>query len=312
MILEYLERANKFMLRKIAIFNTFLVSDNRFHFAVIIVFSLTIGIVSWMVMPEGGLDMRNDILPSLWNWKVPWEEGMPLFPWATLILMPLRLFTARAATALLNAFSVVLIALLIKRFNGNVLLTVPVMLSPIGDRLFTTGQTDALILAGVLLPAGFDLLFFWKPQVTAHVFWVRGLAQPKIYLVSGFALFVFSLVVWGNWPNAILQFGQTQLIAGWWNLSLWPYSIPIGIVMVYLSLKNKDVGYGIIASPLLFPYVNGPSYIGLIAVAAAKWPKVFILCSIIILLYLIVSIFVPSLPDIYCCFFTLMVHRILA
>jgi hypothetical protein len=120
-------------------------------------------------------------------------------------------------------------------------------------------------------------------------------------LVSGIALLVVSWLFWGLWPKAILEFGKTQLIDGWWNFSLWPYSIPVGILMVYLSIRKKDVGYGIIASPLLFPYVNGPSYIGLIAVVAAKWPRFFGLCSVIILLYIMLAVFVPALnlPRIY-------------
>jgi hypothetical protein len=278
-----------------------LVSTDRFRFAVVLGFALAIGVVSWMVMPQGGLDMRDDILPSLWNWRAPWEEGTPLFPWATLILMPLRYFTPRDATALINSLSVVLIALLIKRFDGNVLFTVPVILSPIGYRLITTGQTDVIVLASIFLPAGFDLLLFWKPQVIAHAFWVRGLEKPKIYFVSGIVLLVVSYFFWGLWPRAILEFGQTQLIDGWWNFSLWPYSIPVGLLMVYLSIKKKDVGYGVIASPLLFPYVNGPSYIGLIATVAAKWPKFFGLCTVVILLYLILAGYLPSLnlPRIY-------------
>jgi hypothetical protein len=283
------------MLRRVVTRIASLISSDRFRFAIVMGFALTVGCVSWTTMPKGGLDMREDILPSLWNWKAPWEEGTPLFPWATLILMPLRLFTPRDATALVNGLSVVLMCLFIKRFNGNVLLTIPVMLSPFGYWLFVTGQTDAIVLAGVFLPAGFDLLLFWKPQVIAQIFWRRGFAQPKIYLISGIALLAFSWFLWGFWLRDILQFGQIQLIGGWWNRSLWPYGIPIGIFMVYLSLKKKDDGYGVIASPLLFPYVNGPSYIGLLAVVAAKWPKFFLLCSAIFLLYLALLIFVPDL-----------------
>jgi len=288
-------KRNMPMLRSMGARITSLVSDDRFRFAIVVGFSLSVGIISWMTMPKGGLDMRDDILPSLQNWRAPWEEGTPLFPWATLILMPLRFFTSRMATAILNSLSVVLIALLIKRYDGNVLFTIPVMLSPFGYWLFATGQTDAVVLASIFLPSGFDLLLFWKPQVIAQAFWVRGLAQPKIYLISSIALFAVSLLIWGFWPKDILQFGQEQLIGGWWNRSLWPYGIPMGLLMIYWSLKKKDDGYGVIASPLLFPYVNGPSYIGLVAVVAAKWPKFFGLCIAIFLLYLALIIFMPNL-----------------
>lgn len=265
-------------------------SSERFRFTVVMGFALAVGVVSWMVLPNGGIDMRNDILPSLWNWKLPWEEGTPLFPWATLVLMPLRLFSARFATSSLNFISVILVALLIRRYGGNILLAIPVMLSPFGYKLFTTGQTDALVLASIFLPAGLDLLLFWKPQVIAHIYWSRVYEKPKIYFLSGAALLAVSWLLWGEWPLAIWKFGSTQLIGGWWDYSVWPYGIPVGILMAYLSFKKRDDGYGIIASPLLFPYVNGPSYVGLISVVAAKWPKIFWACNLLFLLYLIFAV----------------------
>ncbi len=274
---------------------------DKTHFAVIAGFSLAIGMVSWMLLPNGGLDMRDDILPSLQNWLAPWEEGTPLFPWATFILMPLRLFTPQGATALINGLSTLLVALLIKRFGGNILFTIPVMLSPIGYRLLTTGQTDAIVLSAIFLPAGFDLLLFWKPQVLLHIFWVRVIAYPKTYFFAGVALLIFSFAVWGFWLEDVWEFGRIQLIDGWWNFSLWPYGIPVGLFMVYLAVKKKDVGYGIIASPLLFPYVNGPSYIGLLSIVAAKWPRFFIILCTALLLYILLLIFAPELhlPPIY-------------
>ena len=181
------------------------------------------------------------------------------------------------------------------------MLAIPVMLSPFGYKLFTTGQTDALILASVFLPAGLDLLLFWKPQVIAHIYWSRVFKKPKVYLISGLALLIFSFLVWGFWPKEVWEFGRTQLIGGWWDYSVWPYGIPLGIFAAYMSFKKEDDGYGIIASPLLFPYVNGPSYIGLIAVSAAKWPKVFWVCTILFVIYLIITLNIPDLhlPTIY-------------
>lgn len=274
---------------------------DKARFAVIAGFSLAIGMVSWMLLPNGGLDMREDILPSLWNWRYPWEEGMPLFPWAILVLMPLRILSPQGATALINGLSTLLVALLIKRFGGDILFTIPIMLSPIGYRLLTTGQTDAIVAAAILLPAGFDLLLFWKPQVLLHIFWIRVFEHPKTYFISGIALLAASFVVWGFWLEDVWEFGRTQLIDGWWNFSLWPYGIPVGLLMIYLSFKKKDAGYGLIASPLLFPYVNGPSYIGLLAVAAAKWPRFFSALFLILFLYILLLIFAPGLhlPQIY-------------
>jgi hypothetical protein len=274
---------------------TFLSPKDAKIFILIVLFSVIIGGISWQALPTGGLDMRDDILPSLHNWMAPWQEGVPLFPWSALIMMPLRLFSARAATALINGLSIIILALFLKRFNGNMLFAIPIGLSPFGFSLFSNGQTDLLVLASLLLPAGFDLLLFWKPQVCAHAFWVRFRTQPRLYLISVAIISLVSFLIWGFWPRDILNFAQTNLLNGWWNRSFWPYSIPLGLGLVYWSIKKRDECYGVMASPLLFPYVNAPSYIGLLAVLACKWPKFFVLSYLLYFLYVVFAVFMPGL-----------------
>ena len=248
---------------------------NHYQAIIVVAFAILIGVISWQLMPTGGLDMRNDILPALQHWKAPWLEGMPIFPWATLVLMPLRLITPRAATSLINFISVIITALVIRKYKGNMLFVVPIVFSPIGQPLLFNGQTDAVVLTSLLLPAGFDLLFFWKPQVLAHAFWVRFRSNFKIYLIAGTSILLISFFIWGFWPGELLDFTRDHLLGGYWNMSLWPYSIPIGLILIFLSLKKTDESYGLMASPLLFPYVSAGSYIGLLIGVASKWPKLF-------------------------------------
>lgn len=265
------------------------------HWVTIILFAFITGTLSWLGMPDGGLDMRNDILPSLLNWREPWKEGTPLFPWFIAILFPLRFFSAQAATAIVNALSIILVALLLRKYKGNPLLTIPIVSFPmIGLGLFKNGQTDALVLAGLLLPPGFDLLFFWKPQVVAHIFWVRAQGYIKTYLIAGGVIFITSLFIWHGWVENILFFGQEYLIDGWWNKSLWPYSIPFGIGLIYWAIKKGDEAYGLMASPLLFPYVNAPSYLGFVIAVAVKWPKLFWVLYAGYWLYIAVALIFPE------------------
>jgi hypothetical protein len=191
--------------------------------------------------------------------------------------MPLRLLSPVIAKALVNMLSVALTALVIRRYGGNMLLTIPIFISPIGYWMLTTAQVDALILAGFLLaPAGLDLLFLWKPQVVLHALWTRVLRNPRLYLSAGILLLGLSLLFWGNWVRVILGTSSSSLADAWWNRSIWPYGIPVGVALIYWSIKKKDETYGVMASPLLSPYVNGPSYIGLAAMLAAKWPRLFL------------------------------------
>lgn len=268
-----------------------LVLQNQIPLIIVWGFALAVGVISWQLLPHGGLDMRDDILPSLRNWRAPWVEGVPLFPWATFVLMPLRIFSPRFATALINGLSTILLALTIKKLNGNILFAIPIMVSPIGISLLSNGQTDAIVLASILLPPGLDLLLFWKPQVIAHAFWVRVRGRLKLYLISGLTLLLISFIIWGFWPMEIFHFAQVNLINGWWNRSLWPYSIPFGLFLIYFSIKKNDVGYGLMASPLLFPYVTTASYIGLLVVIASKWPKLFGLIYLLYLAYILFIVF---------------------
>jgi hypothetical protein len=78
-----------------------------------------------------------------------------LFPWATLGLMLFRFLSPRGATVLINGLDVILLVLLIKRFRGNMLLTIPVVISPFGNAFLINGQTDVLVLETASLRACF-------------------------------------------------------------------------------------------------------------------------------------------------------------
>jgi hypothetical protein len=138
------------------------------------------------------------------------------------------------------------------------------------------GQTDALILAGLLLVNGFDLLILIiKPQVAFGVIISRvrraGRAWP-VYLAPPAIGGVVSLIIWPAWPLELAKFGSV-LIPTSWNSSLWPYSVPVGMVLLVLAWCRGSDSLAIIATPLLFPYINAPSYLGLLAVFAARQPR---------------------------------------
>ena len=126
---------------------------------------------SYAWLPAGGLDWRQDIGPAARHWfPTPWLEGLPLAPWAALVLSPLGALPDRLATAALNGASVVALALAIRGLGGRDWLAIPLLVSPFGFAMFYNGQTDALVLCGVLLMNGFDLLVLaMKPQVALGV-----------------------------------------------------------------------------------------------------------------------------------------------
>jgi hypothetical protein len=100
---------------------------------------------------------------------------------------------------------------------------------------------------------------FWflvlKPQVSfvAGVWWFRKLVNS-----DGF----FKALTAAVPPVAILFFfimlgyyRQPDLAKMDWNTSLFPWSIPVGLVLVWYALEKNDNLVAFAAAPLLSPYV---------------------------------------------------------
>jgi hypothetical protein len=248
----------------------------RLHPAIWI-FAIAVLVGSWFLFPDGGFDWRNDIGPGARTWwPSPWDEGLILAPWGALLLSPLGGLPDRFATALTNGLSVILFALVARRFGGPDWIAIPVLISPPGYWLFYNGQTEWLVLVGLLFFNGLDVAFLaLKPQVALGVFLPRlkrAGDQWKQYVLPGFLIFAISLLIWPLWPLEMFEIAPI-LTSGSWNSALWPWGLPIGIFLLWYSWKNADDRWGVVATPFLFPYVNLPNYLGLMIVLASKWPR---------------------------------------
>ena len=224
------------------------------------VFAVAVALGSWLLLPSGGFDWRNYIGPAARHWwPSPWLEGLPLAPWAAMLLSPLGGLPDRLATTITNSASVVILALVIRQFGGPEWLAIPLLVSPFGYWLFSNGQTDCLLLGGLLFFNGLDpLVLVLKPQlaVGAIVSRVRRAQASRINYLSPIAITtVLSLVIWWGWPLGILSIVHT-LISGSWNAAVWPYGLPVGLVMLWIAWRRGDDRWGVAATPLLLPYVN--------------------------------------------------------
>jgi hypothetical protein len=118
-------------------------------------------------------------------------------------------------------------------------------------------------------------LVILKPQVALGVIIPRlrrAGTRWLAYLAPSAAFGLISLVIWPGWPVGILKFAPV-LLAGEWNSSLWPWGIPVGLFLLWRAWRSSEDWLGVAATPFLFPYVNMPSYLGLLIVLAARWPR---------------------------------------
>jgi hypothetical protein len=136
---------------------------------------------------------------------------------------------------------------------------------------------DWLPLIGFTFPPAIGLFFVMvKPQMGSIValFWLveswrsGGLWKVvRVFAHFGVVLFI-SFLLYGFWP---MYFREIQEFSQGWNASLWPGSIPIGIVFAMTSLRCREIRFAMAASPLLSPYVLLHAWFGALASLASLY-----------------------------------------
>ena len=191
-------------------------------------------------------------------------------PWTLLPLIPFALLPESFGTTLYFVFTVLAYAFVAHKLQARPLAFVAFMLSsPVLYGLYRL-NIDVLVLVGFVLPAPIGLFFvLMKPQMgmAMAMYWlvqawktggIKKVALTFGPVVIGFGL---SFLFFGNW----ITNRQSDLTASIWNTSLWPWSIPIGLVLLAVSLRDMRQDFAMAASPFMSPYVAYYSWAGVLA-----------------------------------------------
>lgn len=185
-------------------------------------------------------------------------------PWVAAILIPLGLMPFNWGWALISTLGLLFAVLVSRHFNMNLRKQVLVLLSPPMLYILLHGQIDTIALAFLLLPRSWWLFgCITKPQVTLGL--IFGIPQKDWIksIVIASCVFLLSFLVFGLWPIDLLrqpkEFAEMGLNI--WG-GLWPYQVPLGIVLVFRAWKQKDDRYLIACSPFFMPYAATSSLIG--------------------------------------------------
>ena len=139
------------------------------------------------------------------------------------------------------------------------------LVSPPVVHCILVGNIDWLAVLGFILPPQIGMFFVAiKPQIGIGIaiFWVveawrKGGWREVLHICWPItAALVVSMLIFGLWP---LRFeNQTGV---WWNASLWPMSIPVGLGLLAAALHKRKIGYAMAASPCLSPYLMMHSWV---------------------------------------------------
>lgn len=194
-------------------------------------------------------------------------------PWSLLPLVPLALLPSNIGRAIFFLVSAVAMGLAAHRLGAKPLALGAFLLSPVVMHGLLNANVDWLVLLGFSLPPQIGLFFLAiKPQEGSIValFWLveswrKGKLKEvvRVFWPVTVALLA-SFVLYGLWP---LHFAP--VLSEWWNASLWPLSIPVGLVLAVASLKKRSINYAMAASPCLSPYVLFHAWAGALVALAA-------------------------------------------
>ena len=121
------------------------------------------------------------------------------------------------------------------------------------------GNLDGLVALGFVLPPQIGLFFVLaKPQIglIAAIFWfIESWRNGGIKLVVKVFLpvtvaFLISMIIFGPWFQ-----NSSNVIQAKWNVSIWPYGIPIGILLLAMAVWKREIRFAIAASPFFAPYL---------------------------------------------------------
>ena len=128
------------------------------------------------------------------------------------------------------------------------------------------GQLEGVVLFGLTGLPWLTPLATIKPQAAYLAFLAR-----KEYLLGLLVWLLISMMIWGFWPLDMLQIKTYADIGEPHDISLWPWSIPLVLIMLWFS--RGDVDMLMLAGTFLLPYLHPYHYFIVVPALARirKW-----------------------------------------
>lgn len=245
--------------------------------------ALVSGLMIWglaAVLPPS-VDWSTAFRPAalkLISGRSPYEiEGFFNPFWALIPLIPIAILPEQIGRAVLLVVSIIGYAYITRKLGGGMTAVILILLSPPALHGLLNGNIDWLTTLGVVLPPPIGIFFVaTKPQIGAAiiVFWVieawRDGGWRKVARLIGpiTIVFLLTLLIFGPWPLR-----SAKEIDLWWNASLWPMSIPVGLALLVAAVRTRKINFSMGAAPCLSPYILLHSWIIALFAIVTRLPE---------------------------------------
>lgn len=245
-----------------------------------------LSLAAGMFLPAG-VDWRMTFRPAtlaLISGRSPYDNTITEAPyagapWGLLPLIPLALLPESVGRGFLFVISLLAFGYSAARFGAKPVAAIAFLLSPTVLHCLINANLDWLPLLGYTLPPQIGLFFLAiKPQMGSVValYWLIEAWQDAGWrgVLRAFApfvlVFVVSLALFGAWP---LNMVQAESYTTWWNASLWPASIPVGLALSIAAIRHRKIQYAMAASPCLSPHVLFHSWSAALIAIVSSTPE---------------------------------------
>ena len=219
-------------------------------------------IIRW-AYPYGGDWMRyfRPAIVTLFSGVSPYIiTGFFSPPWVPVLLSPFALLSPGAGAVAIAIVGLSSWIFAMRRLGASVLVITMMLMTPNLLWGTTYANIDWMIPLGLVLPPQVGLFFVLaKPQagVGIALFWLfeawrRGGFREVMRVFAPIAIVSLAfLIPFGFWPLNL--FNAT---AKYWNISPFPYLVPVGLIFLYRAIRDKQQGLAILAGPFISPYVT--------------------------------------------------------
>lgn len=258
---------------------------------ILIVFIFLISVIFFSMFPPEAVDWRNTFYHSAQTPLQPYEiRSFNYPPWTALIIFPLSFFSEKTGLVLNATIALITFIFLIIKRNGKLLSIILTMTSfPVLSGI-SNGTLEWIPALGFVLQDGAGLiLLLAKPQsgiFTGIDWFFRSKNKILFLLIPGLTL-ALSLLIWKGWPIKVYQnilYVQNRGFSEA-NISLFPWSIPIGLGLIYYIIKNRPKNselLGVLATVTFTPYSAFHSYSILFALTSISYPRASILVWVLL------------------------------
>ena len=198
-------------------------------------------------------------------------------PWTLIMLTPLAILPEAVGRVMVIFCGLASYAFVAHRLRAKPISIVFLLLSPLVLHVLLNGNVDWLAAIGFILPPQLGLFFISiKPQIGIAVapFWLieawrQGGWKLVVKTFAPFAMvLLLSFALFGFWPKY-----SFSVIGVWYNASLWPMSIPVGLALFVTSIRKRKIEYAMAASPCLSPYLLFYSWGGALLAIISSVPE---------------------------------------